>query len=172
VVGDGGDRTYGGLIGTFPYVLRTSDSWLLRSYAVVGGLVALFVALLFAIGVVVNIGQTGTRGGTLTLSRAFIIVVALAAVAPLVAPVLLAARRHRRGVGAGRYDAVVALAGYGFLLSLYGGLVASEPPAGRATPTEAGLYAGIGLPAAGAALVVVAHLLARRSFRHDIETAT
>lgn len=127
---------YAGILGAFPYAFRRSDSRLLRSYVVVGGLVTLLVALLFAAAVVgVIAGTDGGRGGSLTLSRAFFAVVGLFVVVPLVAPVLLAARRHRR-IGADvACDAALALSGYAFVLALYVGLVVSVPPAQQTTPT-------------------------------------
>ena len=82
------ESTYSGLVGAFPYAFRRSDSWLFRSYVVLGGLVAAVIALLFVFALVVLIaGTTGGRGGTFTLSRAFFIVVGLFVVAPVLAPV-------------------------------------------------------------------------------------
>lgn len=169
------DDAYGGPLGAIPYALRASDSWLFRSYAVVGGLAALFVALLFAVGVIVTIANTsGASGGTFTLVRAFVMLVALAAVAPLLAPILLAARRHRRGAGDRRYDALVAVSGYWFCLSLYLGLLASAPAAYRAepggvlAPIVEVLYglpapAGIAFPGLGALGIWLAHRAGDRS---------
>jgi hypothetical protein len=128
---------YGGIIGAFPYAFRRSESWLFRSYVVLGGLLTLAVGLLFVAAVVgVIAGTTGGRGGTLTLSRSFFAVVGLFVVVPLVAPVLLVARRHRRtGDAAAGCDASLAVAGYLFVGALYVGLVASVPPAQQTTPT-------------------------------------
>jgi len=165
------DEAYGGPLGAFPYAFRASDSWLFRSYAVVGGLAACFVALFFGVGVIVTSANTsGAGGGTFTLVRAFVILVALAAVVPLLAPVLLAARRHRHGAGNRRYDRLVAAAGYGFLGSLYLGLLVSAPAGLRSTP--AGLIgsavgvlfglpraAGIAFPLLGAVGIWLAHRL-------------
>lgn len=122
------ERTYKGLFGAFPYAFRVSDSRLFRSYVVLGGLAILFIALTFVLGVVTLIGNTaGAGAGTFTFSRSFFIVVGLAAVAPLIAPVLFVARRHRRTGNDRRYDRTLALAGYGFLVSLYLLLVISAP---------------------------------------------
>ncbi|MFD1632414.1 hypothetical protein ACOZ4L_06420 [Haloplanus ruber] len=128
---------YGGLIGAFPYAFRASDSLLFRSYIVVGTVATAAVSLLFVTALVGVIAATsGGRGGSLTLSRSFFAVVGLFVVVPLVAPVLLVARRHRRvGGHATRYDAALAATGYLFLLSLYVGLVISVPPAQQTTPT-------------------------------------
>jgi hypothetical protein len=168
------DDTYGGPLGAFPYAIRESDSWLFRSYGLVGGLAALFVAVFFAVGVLNVIADTsGAGGGTFTLVRAFVILVALAAVGPLLAPVLLAARRHRHGAGDRRYDLLLALAGYGFLGSLYLGLLVSAPAGLRSTPggplgSAVGvLYglpraAGLAFPLLGALGIWLAHRFGSR----------
>ena len=171
---------YRGLLGAFPYAFRRTDSWLCRSYVVVGGLVAALLTVLFAFGVVVLVARTAEfGGGSLTLSRAFYVVVGLLAVAPVVAPVLFVARRHRRGfrTKAG-YDTLVAAAGYLFVISLYAGLVASmpasftldgevvarPPPSGTFAPVVALLYAvppvaAAAIPAVAALFILVVHRL-------------
>jgi uncharacterized membrane protein YuzA (DUF378 family) len=168
---DGEAGGYRGLPGAFPYALRRSDSWLFRSYAVVGGVAAALVALLVALGLVVLLAATASaRGGTLTLSRSFYVLVGLAVVAPLVAPVLLAARRHRRGDGDAGYDAAVGAAGYLVLGSLYVGLVATVPesqqadPAGALAPLVRALYdlppaSGAVPPAVATGLLALVHRL-------------
>ena len=159
---------YRGLFGAFPYAFRRTDSWLCRSYVVVGALAAALLTLLFGFGLVVIFGKTlGFGGGSLTLLRAFYVVVGLFAVAPVIAPVLLVARRHRRETPAKPgYDAALAAAGYLFLLSLYAGVVASMPetftldgetvtrpePSGLFAPVVAALYA---LPPAAAPLLPI-----------------
>jgi ABC-type nitrate/sulfonate/bicarbonate transport system permease component len=59
----------------------------------------------------------------------------MAVVVPLMAPVLLVARRHRRAVSSLAYDRALAASGYLFVLSLYIGLVISAPAELRETPT-------------------------------------
>lgn len=172
---------YRGALGAVPYAFRRSDSWLFRSYVLVGGLAALLVALFMTLSLVVLFGQTAAfEGGSLTLSRAFYVLVALLVIAPLVAPILLVARRHRRTSGDPRYDRWLAAAGYLFLLSVYAGLVASVPetftldgevvrrpaPAGVFAPLVALLYAvppaySVAVPLAGALAIVAAHYLLR-----------
>ncbi|SDZ94069.1 hypothetical protein SAMN04488065_1337 [Haloplanus vescus] len=161
---------YGGVIGAFPYAFRASDSWLFRSYVVLGGLVTVAVGLLFVTAVIgVIAGTTGGRGGNLTLSRSFFAVVGLFVVVPLVAPVLFVARRHRRREGvADRYDAALGLTGYLFVASLYVGLVISVPP-GQQTATTGALapvvetlyglpqFAGVVPPLAVSALILLCH---------------
>jgi hypothetical protein len=130
---------YGGLIGAFPYAFRASESRLFRSYVLVGGVLTVLVTLLFVAAVIgVIAGTTGGRGGTLTVSRSFVALVGLFVVVPLVAPVLLVARRHRREAGVGSAcDAALAVTGYLFVVALYVGLVVSVPPAQQTTPTGA-----------------------------------
>ncbi|AEN06420.1 hypothetical protein [Halolamina sp.] len=120
---------YRGVFGAFPYAFRASDSWLFRSYVVAGALAAAFLAFAFILAVVVVFGQTtGMRGGSLTLSRSFVALVGLLSVLPVVAPVLLVARARRRGaVESSTYDALLAVGGYAFLLSLYLTAIASMP---------------------------------------------
>jgi len=164
---------YGGLVGAFPYAFRASDSRLFRSYVVVGTVATAAVTLLFVTALVGVIAATsGGRGGSLTLSRSFFAVVGLFVVVPLVTPVLLVARRHRRAGSTDRYDAALATTGYLFLLSLYVGLVISVPPgqqttpAGPLAPVVAVLYAlpqyaGVVPPLVATALVGVCHRLLR-----------
>lgn len=129
------DESYSGLFGTFPYAFRTSESLLLRSYVVLGGVLAGLVAFLFGLAFVAMMVTTlGAGGGVFTFSRAFFILVGLAVVFPLIAPVLLVARRHRRVGGDARYDAALAAGGYLFVLSLYVGLVVSTPANQQETP--------------------------------------
>lgn len=134
------DDAYSGLFGAFPYALRSSQSLLFKSYALVAGLLALAVALLFGLSVVVLLGATATAaGGSFTFSRAFFVFVGFLVVAPLVAPVLFVARRHRRGTSPGRYDRTLAALGYLFVVSLYVALVISTPGEQQALVT--GLFA-------------------------------
>jgi len=167
----GEGRSYKGIFGAFPYAFRASDSWLFRSYALVGGLAAGGVVVLFALALVVAIdATTGGGDGTFTFSRAFFVFLMLLVVAPLVAPILAVARRHRRGSAATRdestgHDRALAASGYLFLLSLYLGLAISVPPALQEdSPGAVGAFlyslprlAGVGPPLAGAALVYLVY---------------
>lgn len=124
------EDAYSGLFGAFPYAFRRSDSRLFRGYVLLGSLVAAVLALVFLLALVTTVANTlGTGGGTFTFARAFVVVVALLVVFPVIAPVLLVARRHRRAGSDVRYDAALAGMGVLFLVSLYLGLVASIPPA-------------------------------------------
>ena len=163
------DDAYGGVVGAFPYAYRATGSRLFRTYVVAGGLVTGVVVVLFALAVVTLIGATAqATGGTFTFSRAFFVVVMLLVVAPLVAPVLAVARRHRRGGSTVRYDRALAAAGYLFVFSLYVGLVVSAPasltegPTGPLAPVVAWLYslpraAGVVPPVLAAAAVYAVH---------------
>lgn len=169
--GSGAEEGYSGVLGTYPYAFRRSRSRLLRSYAVVGALVTALVVLVFTSALVQLVANTtGTAGGTFTFVRAFYIVLGLGVVAPLMAPVLLVARRHRRAGSSLAYDRALAAGGYLFLASLYLALVVTAPPALREDPPAVlapvveSLY---GLPpAAGAvpplAAVAAGYLLHRR----------
>jgi len=124
--GDG--DSYGGVVGAFPYAFRTSGSRLFRSYAAVGGLLAAVVVALFVLALVTMVGRTASAtGGTFTFSRAFFVVVMVLVVVPLVAPVLLVARRHRQSGSTAEYDRALAGAGCLFVFALYLGLVISAP---------------------------------------------
>src|SRR5699024_4455142 len=144
----GADDAYGGLFGAIPYAFRASRSRVFRLYAVVGVLAAVLVTVFMVLALVRLFGVTTSAvGGSLTLSRSFYVVVALFVVGPLLAPVLLVARRHRRMGDGERYDAWLGLAGFVFLASLYIGLVIAvptsqqEPSTGLFAPIVAVLYA-------------------------------
>jgi hypothetical protein len=171
------DEPYGGLLGAFPYAFRASDSVLFRVYVVLGGLLAVLATLVFGIALIVQVAATlGGPGGTFTFSRTLFVLLGLFVVAPLVAPVLLVARRHRRTGSDTRYDTLLAAAGVLFVVSLYLGLVASippeftldgelqtrPPPAGPLAPLIGLLYAlpavaAPVVPLLGAALILLAH---------------
>ncbi|KTG30450.1 hypothetical protein [Haloferax profundi] len=119
---------YGGVFGAFPYAFRHSESWLFKLYVLVGALASGIVSLFVIFGLVVLIGATAAvPGGSLTLSRSFYVLVGLFIVAPLVAPVLFVARRHRKTGSDRRYDVSLAFTGFLFILSVYVGLVISVP---------------------------------------------
>jgi len=120
---------YRGLFGAFPYALRHGDSRIFKLYVILGTLGAVFIGGLFTLSLVVWIGETASApGGSLTLSRTFIAVVGLFAAGPLLAPILLVARKHRRGFSYHpRYDTIMALLGVGFLLSIYVAAIISMP---------------------------------------------
>ncbi|WP_435333896.1 hypothetical protein [Haloarchaeobius sp. TZWWS8] len=153
---DDAERTYSGVLGAFPYALRTSDSRLFRSYAVVGGLLAGLLTFYFAAALTVQVANTlAGPGGVFTFSRALYVFVGLLVVAPILGPVLFVARRHRRVGSDTGYDRQMAVLGYLFLLSVYLAVVISMPaeftldgetvtrpaPSGLFAPVVALLYA-------------------------------
>jgi len=165
------DDAYGGALGAFPYAARTSDSWTFRAYAVVAALAAAAAVVLFTLSLVGIVASTAFQSASVTLVRAFVLVVLLGVLVPTVAPVLLVARRHRLGRAVDpRYDAALAAAGFLFLGSLYVGLLASVPPdlqqpaTGPLAPAVGALYAlpqlaGPAPPVLAAALVAALHHL-------------
>ncbi len=169
-MGGANEEPYNGIFGAFPYAIRASDSWVFRLYAVGATLVSVGIAVTVGMGLVVLMGETQNAGGGLfAFSRSMFVLVAFGAVTPLIAPILLVARRHRRDNPVSeRYDAALAAAGVVFLVMLYGGLVISTPTelqadvTGVTAPVVHGLYrlpqiAGFGPPILGAALVGAVH---------------
>lgn len=170
-------ESYSGVFGAFPYAFRHSESRLFRAYAVVGGLLAALLTLFFTAALVVTVaGTADIGGGTITFVRSIFVLLGFLVVAPVVAPVLFVARQHRRTAGSARYDAALAGAGVGYLVTLYLGAVASMPaafeldgetvtrpdPSGAAAPLVEALYSvpealSWTIPLAGAALVYAVH---------------
>ena len=168
---------YSGVFGAFPYAFRHSDSRLFRSYVLFGGLLAVLTTLFFTLALIVVIaGTVGGTGGTLTFVRSLFVLLGLLIVAPLIAPILFVARRHRRTGSDTRYDAALAVTGYLFVFTLYLGAVASMPaefeldgetttrpePSGLTAPIVDVLYAmpevlSWTIPFVGAALIYVVH---------------
>lgn len=163
------EAAYGGALGAFPYAARTSDSWTFRAYTVVAALAAVATVLTFALSLVGIVASTANQTASVTLVRAFVLVVMLAVLVPTVAPVLLVARRHRLGRAVDpRYDRALAMGGFVFLTSLYVGLLASVPPemhqptTGPLAPLLETLYAlpqltGLVPPSLAAGLVWLLH---------------
>jgi hypothetical protein len=145
------DDEYSGLFGAFPYAFRHSKSRLFKIYAAIGGLAAAFIALQFIISLLVVVSNTlGAGGGTFTFARSFVIVVGALVLAPVLAPILYVARRARlQAVSHERYDFVMGLLGFGFLLALYVGIVIAMPESfefGDTTttrPEPSGLFAPV-----------------------------
>ncbi|ELZ29702.1 hypothetical protein C475_02106 [Halosimplex carlsbadense 2-9-1] len=138
--GDGSDaaETYKGLLTAYPYAFRASDSMAFRIYTGVSALFGIGVVLLFTFAVVTLLGSTAdASGGSFTFSRAFFLFLMFLVLAPLVAPVLFVARRHRRVGSDTRYDRQLAATGYGFLLAMYVALVITTPADLRDNPDGA-----------------------------------
>ena len=163
-------RSYNGLPGAFPYAVRASDSWLFKGYVVVALLLSVAIGLVFTFGLIgVLAGSVGARGGTFTFSRTFFLFVGLLVVAPLLAPVLLVARRHRRSVSTVAYDRGLAISALVFVASLYVGLVISAPAGLRdptSNPVVLALYslprlAGLAPPLIAVGLMYLVHRMLR-----------
>jgi hypothetical protein len=168
---------YSGLLGAFPYAFGRSESRLFRAYVVVGGLLAVVLSVFFTFALVVAIAGTANfSGGTITFVRSIFVVLGFLVVAPLLAPVLFVARRHRREGSDPRYDTALALTGGAYVLTLYLGAIASMPaefeldgevtarpePSGVTAPLVEALYAmpevlSWTLPLTGAALIYLVH---------------
>lgn len=164
------EDSYGGLFGAIPYAFRQSRSMLFKLYVVIGTLAAALIGLIVLFGLIVLLGETAeVPGGSLTLSRSLYVLLGLAFAGPLLAPTLFVARRHRTArTVADRYDPALALTGFGFLLSVYVGLIITVPPAqqepvggifGPIVDVLYGLAQPIGLlpPVVGAIAIFVVH---------------
>lgn len=164
---------YRGLPGAFPFAFRRSDSLLFKAYVVLGGLFALLIAIFFTLSVIRVIGETTDTSATLSLSRTFVALLGILVVLPVLAPILLVARRHRRGTGDDvRYDRRLAASGFLFIFALYVGFVATVPPAyrtdvdGALAPLVETLYGlhwsvGLGIMLAAALLIYQVHRVSR-----------
>lgn len=134
---------YRGLPGAFVYAFRHSGSLLFRTYAVASALLAGFVVVLFALGLIRWI----LRPVGLVGERAFLLVIAILVFVPVVAPVLVVARRHRLRESRPADDRWVALAGYGVVVSVWLGLVIVAPPGDpRPGPLRPAVRTLYGLP--------------------------
>lgn len=114
---------YRGLVGAYPYAFRQSGSWFFRSYVIVSALVGVFIGLLLLLGLVSWLAAPGGLAG----QNALLGVIAILVLAPLVAPVLFVARRHRFDDDRPRVDRLFALVGYVFVFSIYLALLITDP---------------------------------------------
>lgn len=164
--------SYRGVFGAIPYAIRNTESWTMRVYGVIGALSAALIAVVVTLALVVWMGETAEMdGGLFLFSRSLYVIAGLAAVAPLLAPLLFVARRHRRNDPvADGYDRTLAYTGFLFLASIYLAMVISAPadlrePSGfvvvnalYALPPLAGLVP----PVLVAALMFLTHRRLRR----------
>jgi hypothetical protein len=135
---DAEERSYAGLLGSFRYSYGESDSYAYRAYVLVSAALGVALTLLFTFALIGLIAATLGASETITLVRSFLVLVALLVIAPVFAPVLLVARRHRTKQGAdASYDAALAVGGYLFIAALYLGLVISVPPEHQQATTGA-----------------------------------
>lgn len=166
------ETSYSGAIAAFPYAFRASDSRLFKLYVLVGGLLTLGTTVVFGLGTVALLGSiAGASAGAFTFQPALYLLVWLFTIAPIVAPILLVARRHRLHGGTVDYDRWIALAGFIFVLALYVGALIAAPasqrgavPSGLFAPVVQFLYglpreAGAISPLLAIVLMVVVHRL-------------
>jgi len=161
---------YNGLPGAFPYAFRASDSLLFKAYVPVALLLSVAITLVFVFGLITQLAQTGSvRGGTFTFSRSFFLFIGLLLVAPLLAPVLSVARRHRRTASSVAYDRALGLSAFLFIGSLYLALLTSAPAELR-EPTQSAVVgffyslpplAGIAPPLLAILVMYLTHRLLR-----------
>lgn len=147
---------YGGLPGAYVYAFRRSGSALFRAYVLLGGGLAALVAVLFGIALIVTVANSlgaAAGSGTFSFVRAFVLFVGLLVVFPLVAPVVLVARRHRRGGSTVAYDRALAAGGFAVAAGLYLAAVLSRPAGLFGLPRITGLAP----PALAAAAVYALH---------------
>lgn len=112
-------------------------SRVLRAYAVVGGLTAVFVTLLVLLAVPVWVADAGGASATLNLAQGLLFIAGIALVVGLLLPVVLA---HRRLPTAGQRPRVeAAYGGFGFALiaSVYLALIITAPADAQETPPAA-----------------------------------
>jgi hypothetical protein len=126
------EEAYSGVLGAVPYAVRRSESRLFRAYAVLGGLLAALLAVFFTLALVNAIAES-VGGGSLSGYRALVLLFGLAVGLPVVGPILLVARRHRRAAERGGrppdrgYDSLMGVLGVAALLSVYAALIISAP---------------------------------------------
>ncbi len=132
--------TYGGVLGAFPYAFRTSESRLFRLYAVVGTLLAAVLLVFWVLALVKAIADS-PGGGSISAYRGLVILLALSVTMPVVGPILLVARRHRRSAETddppptANYDRLMGALGFVFVVAGYLALVISVPESYETTPT-------------------------------------
>lgn len=173
---DGSSRSV--LRASYGRTLRTSESFLLRSYAVISALVGVFIVLLVVLGMPLWIAETEGQTALNMIGRALLPLVGLAIIAPLAAPVLYASKNRRVVGGDRRADAALGLVGYLFVASVYLALVISAPADARGDPPALiaplveffyGLppLAGFAPPVAGAVAIVVVQRWALRRTKRE-----
>jgi len=120
---------YSGLFGAYRYAFRKSNSRLFRAYVAVSALVGVYVSILLLSAVIWWAANPLQFGEKALLSVAGVLVLG-----PLFGPVLIVARRYRLGLDRPGFDVLLALAGAGFLVSVWLGLFVSAPDSIGNTP--------------------------------------
>lgn len=113
---------YSGLVGAYGYALRQSGSWLFRTYVIASAALGVYIAMLLLLAVISWVATPVAFG-----ERAFLGVIGLLLLIPLFAPVLVTARRHRRGSDDPEADRWLALGGFAFAGSIVLALLISDP---------------------------------------------
>lgn len=151
--------SYRGFIGAYRYAFRQSGSVWFRLYVAASAVLVTFVTILLVLGMIRWIARPSGLFG----DRGLLAVLALLIVLPIVAPVLVVARRHRRATsprpaGADRW---IGVAGFLLVFGIYIGLVIAAPVSGRRGGFVAALdalprVAAVGPPLLGLVLLVLA----------------
>jgi len=115
---------YRGLLGAYASAFRRSRSYVFRSYVLTSAVAGALTALLLALALVSWLASPTAFG-----QQALLGVIGLFVFVPLFAPVLVVASRHRGGVDDPSADALLGLAGYSFLVSVFLALFISDPNA-------------------------------------------
>ncbi|MDZ7700853.1 MAG: hypothetical protein U5J98_01620 [Halobacteriales archaeon] len=115
-------EAYSGLVGAYGYALRRSGSWLLRTYVVASAAFGVYISMLLLLALISWIASPVAFG-----ERAFLGVIGLLVLLPLFAPVLVSARRHRRGADDPEADRWLAVGGFAFVAGLGLALFVSDP---------------------------------------------
>lgn len=158
-------ESYSGLVGAYLYAFQGSRSWLFRGYVLLSAAVGVYIAILLLLGLISWIGSPIAFG-----ERAFLGVIALFLLIPLFAPVLVTARRRRRGSEDRQAERWLALGGIAFVISIFLALFISDPSShsigGGLAPVVAWLDGlpgeyGLGPPVIATALIVAIVRLTR-----------
>lgn len=160
---DDGSSSASVLAGAVRHGVLGADSWALRTYAVVGSLVAVFTAALVVFAIPGWAATTAGGGPLERVAVAFLALLGLLVVATAFLPLLLVDRRRR--AGRLQHQRAFGLAGWWYVCSLYLALLASAPadlrsePGGPLAPIVEALYAlppatGVGFPVAALAVLV------------------
>lgn len=117
-----GDEPYHGVIGAFRYAFQQSESRLFQSYVAVSAFLGIYTVILLGLAITSWVANPVGFG-----DRALLGLVGIAVLLPLFGPVLLVARRYRRTTSTLTADRILAITGYGFVVSLLVALVISDP---------------------------------------------
>lgn len=114
--------------------LGPGRSWMLRLYAPVGSLVALFAVLLVALALPTWVAQVERASATLLLGPGLLVLGGLGVAGGALAPLFAAARRLPEPGAHPGHERIYGTFGFGFVVAVYLGFVISAPPAHRSDP--------------------------------------